>query len=98
MSIMTLNIGLLTLVVAGAGSLSSPSHLQLGGRARLECPGPLDKVRLYSSKWFKDGEEFYRFMPSVLPHAEVFPVPGVTIDVKYFTIFLFPFNRIVDSK
>ena len=89
---MTVNIAIPTLLVVGAVSLqildiSSPPHLQLGGRARLECFQPLDNRTLQSTKWFKDGEEFYRFMPSVLPHVELFPVPGVTIDVKYFTRF-----------
>ena len=93
---MITNIAILTLVFLGAGSsqllhISSPPHLQLGGRARLECftTPDADNMTLYSTTWFKDGQEFYRFMPSVLPHAEVFSVPGISIDVNCVSYNLF---------
>ena len=63
-------------------SLSSPPHLQLGHGARLSCNYDLHNTSLYSLKWYKDGEEFYRFMPSMEPSIEVFAVPGVSIDVR----------------
>ena len=71
----------------GGGSLemlglSSPPHLQLGHSASLKCMYDLHNNSLYSLKWYKDGEEFFRFMPSISPNLEVFAVPGITIDVS----------------
>lgn len=63
-------------------SLSTPPHLQLGHGSRLRCNYDLHNTSLYSLKWYKDGEEFYRFMPSMDPMIEVFAVPGVSIDVR----------------
>ena len=40
----------------------------------------MEGSELYSVKWYKDGQEFYRFMPSMPDHMDVFYVAGVTID------------------
>ena len=59
-----------------------PKQLILGQSATLECKFDLEGSKLYSVKWYKNGEEFYRFMPSMENQFEVFRVSGGNIDVS----------------
>ncbi|KAG5888842.1 hypothetical protein JTB14_019107 [Gonioctena quinquepunctata] len=59
-----------------------PSHAVRNQSARLECHFELDGETLYSVKWYKDGNEFYRFVPRDMPPTQTFPLPGVTVDVS----------------
>ncbi|XP_014606411.1 PREDICTED: uncharacterized protein LOC106788034 [Polistes canadensis] len=47
----------------------------------LRCEYDLGGKELYSVKWFKDGIEFFRFMPSSRPVGEYFPVEGIIVDI-----------------
>lgn len=49
----------------------------------MECHYDLDGEALYSVKWYKDGNEFYRYVPRDMPPAQVFPLQGVLVDVSY---------------
>lgn len=60
-----------------------PQHVVRGQMVRLECTFDLDSETLYSVKWYKDGNEFYRYVPKDKPPVLVFPLPGVTVDVSY---------------
>lgn len=66
--------------------LRIPSHAVRNQSARLECHFDLDGETLYSVKWYKDGNEFYRYVPRDNPPAQCFPLPGVTVDVSIFKI------------
>ena len=57
-------------------------QLILGQSSILECKYELEGSKLYSVKWYKNGEEFFRFMPSMENKYEVFRVSGVNIDVS----------------
>ena len=59
-----------------------PQHVVRGQMVRLECSFNLDSEILYSVKWYKDGNEFYRYVPKDKPPVLVFPLPGVTVDVS----------------
>ena len=61
--------------------ITSPAHLILGRSASLQCNYRLHNSSLYSVKWYKDGKEFYRYMPGLERQFEVFSVPGVNIEV-----------------
>jgi hypothetical protein len=37
---------------------------------------------LYSVKWYKDGYEFYRYVPRDQPPAQVFTLNGISVDVR----------------
>lgn len=37
---------------------------------------------LYSVKWYKDNEEFYRFIPKANPPQQSYKVDGVRVDVS----------------
>ena len=57
-------------------------YMMSGHSASLVCKYDLQNSSLYSVKWYKNGQEFFRFMPSMSPATEVFAVPGVIIDVS----------------
>lgn len=63
-----------------------PRHPVVGGRAELVCPYILETDRrgqtesLYSVKWYKDGHEFYRYVPKDKPRSQVFTVAWITVD------------------
>ena len=59
-----------------------PKQLILGQSASLVCNYDLEMSKLYSVKWYKDGKEFFRFMPSMDNKIEVFNVRGVNVDVS----------------
>lgn len=59
-----------------------PNHTVRGSTTRLECHYELDNEDLYSVKWYKDGHEFYRYVPRDMPPAQVFPLQGVNVDVS----------------
>ncbi|GAB0086679.1 Immunoglobulin-like domain [Sergentomyia squamirostris] len=42
-----------------------------------------EKETLYSVKWYKDNEEFYRYIPSQVPPQHSFRVEGVRVDHKF---------------
>lgn len=48
----------------------------------LRCEYDLGGEDLYSVKWYKDGAEFFRFMPGSRPPGRDFPVDGVHVDVN----------------
>lgn len=61
-----------------------PKHVITGADAQLECRYDLAGDALYSVKWYKDGNEFYRYVPRDMPPAQVFKLPGVHVVVSFF--------------
>lgn len=59
-----------------------PKHIMRHEDATLGCKYDLDGESLYSVKWYKDGFEFYRYVPRDMPPGQVFPLPGVDVDVS----------------
>lgn len=59
-----------------------PRHANLGSSAVLDCKFDLGDASLYSVKWYKDEFEFFRFMPDNKPETQVFPVNGISLDVR----------------
>ncbi|XP_055710116.1 uncharacterized protein LOC129805900 isoform X2 [Phlebotomus papatasi] len=41
----------------------------------------MDGEALYSVKWYKDGNEFYRYVPRDMPPVLIFQLPGVSVDL-----------------
>uniref|UniRef100_A0A182JJD3 Ig-like domain-containing protein n=1 Tax=Anopheles atroparvus TaxID=41427 RepID=A0A182JJD3_ANOAO len=58
-----------------------PKHTIKGHSVRLECHYNMEGEALYSVKWYKDGGEFYRYVPRDDPPGSVFPQPGITVDL-----------------
>ncbi|KAJ8688279.1 hypothetical protein QAD02_024074, partial [Eretmocerus hayati] len=61
-------------------TLKIPQHVVLNQTVRMECNFNLDRESLYSVKWYKDGHEFYRYVPEEQPDVYVFNLPGVFVD------------------
>ncbi|XP_050320480.1 uncharacterized protein LOC126753252 isoform X3 [Bactrocera neohumeralis] len=59
-----------------------PNHIMRFKSAVLGCRYNLDGESLYSVKWYKDGHEFYRYVPRDKPPGQAFPLPGVNVDVR----------------
>lgn len=57
-------------------------HTLVGNSSTLECHYDLQGEPLYSVKWYKDGNEFFRFLPKDNPPKQVFPLNGVLVDVS----------------
>ena len=62
-----------------------PVHIVKGQEARLECHFDLEGEALYSVKWYKDGSEFFRYVPRDQPPVQLFNLPGVVVEVNFFT-------------
>lgn len=50
-------------------------------KVALRCEYDLGDKDLYSVKWYKDGAEFFRYMPGWKPPGRDFPAEGVYVDV-----------------
>lgn len=59
-----------------------PNHVIRNNTVRLECHFDMNGEALYSVKWYKDGYEFYRYVPRDHPPAQVFDQSGVNVDVS----------------
>ncbi|EDW39839.1 GL14264 [Drosophila persimilis] len=59
-----------------------PKHIMRHEDAALGCKFDLDGESLYSVKWYKDGFEFYRYVPRDMPPGQVFPLPGVDVELQ----------------
>lgn len=76
------------LLLQGIQSLSLrevkiPQHAVRDQDAHLECKYVLSSDEtLYSVKWYKDGKEFFRYVPKDNPPAQVFKLPGVEVNVS----------------
>lgn len=54
-----------------------------GETATLECIYELHRDTLYSVKWYKDNEEFYRYMPKMSPPQRSYnAIDGVKVEVS----------------
>ena len=62
-----------------AGSESFPVNV---GSGSVALDSSEEESRLYSVNWYKDGKEFFRFMPSMENKVQVFPVDGVNVEVR----------------
>lgn len=70
--------------------LKIDKHTVKGNATVLECKFDLEGETLYAVKWYKDGNEFYRYLPKDEPQIQVFSLPGVHVDVS-FPLFFFLF-------
>ncbi|XP_056638684.1 cell adhesion molecule 2-like [Diorhabda sublineata] len=73
-------------LVSGAGlkwvRVNVPQYRVPGETAQLQCEYDLGNDTLYSVKWYKDHEEFYRFVPKERPQSNWFEVDGIHVDMS----------------
>jgi hypothetical protein len=76
-------------------SVNVPQYRVPGDTALLQCNYDLGNGSLYSVKWYKDHEEFYRFVPKTRPQATAYRVQGATVDVSKKFFFLYSASKTV---
>lgn len=59
-----------------------PEAVKSGDSVTLACDYDLEDVALYTIKWYKGDEEFYRYVPKESPPSKVFPMPPANVDVS----------------
>jgi len=59
---------------------SIPSHAIRNDRVELVCNYDMEGDKLYSVKWYRNGQEFYRYIPTDTPDTTVFPYIGIDVD------------------
>lgn len=69
-------------------SVTVPTYRLRGQPAHLECDYELGDNILYSVKWYRDNEEFYRYMPKFDPPKHAYKLDGVKVDVSINLLFL----------
>lgn len=62
--------------------LSVPRAVRVGHSVTLGCDYDLEDAPLYSVKWYRGTNEFYRYVPKEEPPTRVFPLPGLHVDVS----------------
>ncbi|CAH1188800.1 unnamed protein product [Phyllotreta striolata] len=63
-------------------SMSVPMVADLRDIMELDCHFDMGKEELYAVKWYKDDQEFFRYMPGGQERTRVFPVPGVNVEMR----------------
>lgn len=66
-----------------------PRYQFPGGRAQLQCDYDLGNDSLYALKWYKEHEEFYRFVPKAVPQVNSYNVDGVNVNVSFCSVRLY---------
>jgi hypothetical protein len=64
------------------GNVLIPETGLIGGAETLVCDFQLEADKLLSLKWFKDGHEFFRFLPQDDHPVMTFNVSGFSVDVS----------------
>lgn len=59
-----------------------PQYAVRGHGIELLCEFDLETSTLYSVKWFKDDQEFFRYIPAAQDQYQVFAPAGLTVDVS----------------
>lgn len=63
-------------------NVSIPQHALRGRDVKLQCQYDLEGDKLYSVKWYRNGQEFYRYIPTDSPKTAIFPRKGIFVDVS----------------
>ena len=59
-----------------------PPHAIRGQNAKLRCKYDMEGDKLYSIKWYRNGHEFYRYIPTDNPKTTIFNGNGINVDVS----------------
>ncbi|KAL3288854.1 hypothetical protein HHI36_003301 [Cryptolaemus montrouzieri] len=62
--------------------MSVPTAVRVGHSVTLSCDYDLEGAPLYSVRWYRDNDEFYRYVPKEAPPTRVFPLSGLHVDVS----------------
>lgn len=62
--------------------VEGPTAVRSGDHAILICLYDLEGDPLYSVKWYKTGQEFYRYTPKENPSMKFFAAEGIEVLVS----------------
>ncbi|CAH4019989.1 uncharacterized protein LOC123707467 [Pieris brassicae] len=62
--------------------VSVPTYRVRGQPAQLDCEYELGDDTLYSVKWYRDNEEFYRYLPKYDPPKHAYKLDGIKVDLS----------------
>jgi len=60
--------------------LDVPTHKLVGEGVKLVCRFDMEGDTLYSVKWYRNEQEFYRFVPNDRPKLQIFPQHGIRVE------------------
>lgn len=60
--------------------LEVPTHKLVGQEVKLICRFDMEGDTLYSVKWYRNEQEFYRFVPNDRPKLQIFPQKGIRVE------------------
>ncbi|PSN39684.1 hypothetical protein C0J52_22263 [Blattella germanica] len=60
--------------------LDVPATADMRTPVTLRCEYDLQGGNLYSVKWYKDGAEFFRYMPDYVPESRAVKSSGIAVD------------------
>jgi len=67
--------------------LKVSKYVKVGDTTTLYCEYDLGDDTLYTMKWYKGSQEFYRYTPKESPPQKTFPILGLQIDVSTCSLF-----------
>lgn len=82
----------LNLLSTEAGGLSTtrlqiiPHVVQRGRNVTMACLYQIHESEIYSVRWYKGTQEFYRYSPLDSPTTRVTPINGIKIDVSIISL------------
>lgn len=62
--------------------ITVPEAARVGDSVTLSCDYDLEQVALYTIKWYRYDEEFYRFVPKESPPSKVFQMDHLNVDIN----------------
>jgi hypothetical protein len=74
--------------------VSVPQYKVRGDMALLECQYELGHNKLYSVKWYKDNEEFYRYLPGSDTIKQSYKVDGVRVEVSGYSFLICSYTEV----
>ncbi|XP_065213523.1 cell adhesion molecule 2-like [Planococcus citri] len=59
-----------------------PEYIYVNKPASLECQYDLENDKLYTVQWYKDNDEFYRYVPKYVPPHISYRIDDIKVDIS----------------
>lgn len=73
---------LIHLIEALKVSVAIPELVKLNEGFWINCSHQTELEDIYAIKWYKDDEEFYRYLPNASPKVSIYQTNGIQLDVS----------------
>jgi len=75
-----------------------PTYVFMGDSVELLCNYDMQMDKLYSVTWYKDNEEFYRYVPTSNHLKHSYSMDGITVDVSTYFIYFYGHSKFEVTK